>query len=98
MKALDAISDKRAVRYLSDTRKVKVIVQEDQTWANEVWIPLLVKAGVKRFALVTASSGLGKLTVEDVIDLVDNKGLLMRGFGSLEEARTWLAEAEVDRT
>ena len=27
-----------------------------------------------RFALVTAASGLGKLTVEDVIKLVDNRG------------------------
>ena len=50
-------------------------------------------AGVKRFALVTAASGLGKLTVEDVINLVDNRGLLMRGFDSLDEAQKWLAEA-----
>ena len=34
--------EKGAVGYLSDTRKVKVIVHEDQAWANEVWIPLLV--------------------------------------------------------
>jgi hypothetical protein len=52
MRALDAIKDKRAVAYLSDARKVKVIVQKDQAWANEVWVPLLVDAGVKRFALV----------------------------------------------
>jgi hypothetical protein len=73
-----------------------VVVPADQAWANEVWIPLLVKAGVKRFALVTAASGLGKMTVEDVIDLVDNRGLLMRGFGSLSEAWIWLAEVDQD--
>lgn len=93
MRALDAIRDKHAVAYLSDTQKVKVVVHKDQTWAYEVWVPLLVVAGVKRFALVTAQSGLGKLNVEDVIDLVDNKGLLMRGFDSADEARKWLAEA-----
>jgi hypothetical protein len=92
MRALDPIREKRSVGYLSDTRKVKVIVHTDQTWANEVWIPLLVKAGVKRFALVTAASGLGKLNVEDVIHLVDNRGVLMRGFSSLADARQWLAE------
>ncbi len=47
-----------------------------------------------RFALVTAASGLGKLTVEDVIKLVDNRGLLMRGFDSLDGAQKWLAEAK----
>jgi hypothetical protein len=92
MKALEAIKDRRAVSYLSDTRKVKVIVHEDQTWANEVWRPLLVKAGVKRFALVTAASGLGKVTVEEVVKLVDNRGVLMRSFATLEEARSWLAK------
>jgi hypothetical protein len=92
MRALDPIREKRALGYLSDTRKIKVIVHTDQAWANEVWIPLLVAAGVKRFALVTAASGLGKMNVEDVIDLVDNRGVLMQGFSSLADARQWLAE------
>jgi hypothetical protein len=94
MRALDPIREKRSVGYLSDTRKVKVIVHTDQAWANEVWIPLLVKAGVKRFALVTAASGLGKMNVEDVIHLVDNRGVLMRGFDSLVDARQWLAQGQ----
>jgi hypothetical protein len=47
-----------------------------------------------RYALVTAVSGLGKLTVEDVIKVVDNRGLLMQGFDSLDGAQKWLAEAK----
>ena len=96
MTALGAIKARQSAGYLSDTRKVKVVVHEDQTWANEVWIPLLAAAGVKRFALVTASSGLGKLTVEDVIKLVDNRLLLMRGFATVHEALSWLAGATQD--
>ena len=92
MRALDAIKDHRAVVYLSDTRKVKVVVHKDQDWANQVWVPLLAASGVKRFALVTADSGLGKATVEDVIERADTKGLLMRHFDSLSAARSWLAE------
>jgi len=94
MSALDAIRARGAVAYLSDTRMVKVVVYEDQVWANEVWVPLLVHAGLKRFAVVTAASGLGKLNVEDVIDMVDNRGLLMRSFDSVERARTWLADTQ----
>jgi hypothetical protein len=92
MRALDAIKDHGAVVYLSDTRKVKVVVHKDQDWANQVWIPLLAASGVKRFALVTADSGLGKATVEDVIERADNKGMLMRHFDSIPAARSWLAE------
>jgi len=98
MRALDAIKDHRAVVYLSDTRKVKVVVHKDQDWANQVWVPLLKASGVKRFALVTADSGLGKATVEDVIDRVDSKGLLMRHFDSIAAARSWLAEISEART
>jgi len=43
MRALDAIKETGSSRYLSDTRKVKVVVHADQAWANEVWIPLLVR-------------------------------------------------------
>ena len=60
--------------------------------ANQIWVPLLAASGVKRFALVTAGSGLGKATVEDVIDRVDDKALLMRHFDSIPAARSWLAE------
>lgn len=92
MRALDAIRDHKAVAYLSDTRNVKVVVHKDQDWVDEVWRPLLVASGLKRFALVTAASGLGKVTVEDVIDRVHNRGLLMRHFDSIDTARSWLAE------
>jgi len=53
----------------------------------------LVAAGVTRFALVTAAAGLGKATVEDVIKMVDNRGLLMKGFASPTAAWRWLEEA-----
>ena len=87
-----------AIAYLSDTRKVKVVVHIDQDWADEVWIPLLIGCGVKRFALVTAPSGLGKITVEEVVERVDNRGLLMRSFDSVAAARFWLAELTGSRT
>jgi len=93
MRAVEAIRDRSAIRNLSDTHKVKVVVHADQAWANEVWIPLLITAGVKRFALVTAAAGLGKATVGDVIRLVDNRGVLIQGFASLETAHEGLAEA-----
>jgi hypothetical protein len=57
-----------------------VVVHKDQDWANQVWVPVLAASGVKRFALVTAGSGLGKATVEDVIERADSRGLLMRHF------------------
>ncbi len=92
MKVLEAIRETHTVRYLSDTRKVKVIVHEDQQWADETWFPLVAAAGLKRFAAVTAEAGLGKLTVEEVFDAVHLKGLEVRKFNTVAAARKWLAE------
>ena len=92
MTAAEAFKKRHLSSYISDTRKIKVIVHADQKWLEDVWIPLLVSEGLKRFALVTAASGLGKATVEDVITLEDNRRLLMRKFDSVSAAERWIGE------
>jgi hypothetical protein len=82
---------------VSDARKVKVIVHEDQKWILDKWMPLAQQAGLKRLAFVTAPTGLGKLTVEDVSDLVDHNELQSRTFDSMSAARQWASEAAANR-
>lgn len=94
LRGIDAISDHHAVGYLADTRKVKVVVQPDQAWIKQTWLPLAVAAGLKRIAVVTATHGLGKLTVEEVVGLTDDQGLLTRTFESPEAAWQWITDAQ----
>lgn len=70
-----------------------MIVHEDQTWIRDKWMPLAQEAGLKRLAFVTAPTGLGKLTVEDVSGLVDHQELQSRTFDSMAAARRWVTEA-----
>jgi hypothetical protein len=93
MKGVQAIRESHATGYVSDTRKVKVVVREDQKWANETVVPLMVGAGLKRMAVVMAQQGLGKLTVEETIRMVDNKELAVRTFQSVAAAMTWAGAA-----
>jgi hypothetical protein len=92
MKGLDAIKHKKAAGYVSDTRKVKVIVHKDQQWVQETWIPLAVAAGLKRLALVTGNPGLGKTTVVELVDQVDDDTFL-RSFETVDDAFKWVATA-----
>ncbi|MEA2657163.1 MAG: hypothetical protein QOI23_2528 [Chloroflexota bacterium] len=92
-KGLQAIREKHAIAYVSDTRKIKVIVHEDQAWANETLIPQMAAAGLKRLAMITANSGLGKVTVEEIVKMVDNRPLLMRSFDSTHAAMRWVRDA-----
>ena len=93
LKGLKAVRERHATGYVSDTRMIKVIVQEDQKFANETVIPAMAAAGLRRLAMVTASSGLGKITVEEIVKMVDNKPLLMRTFNALAPALKWVKEA-----
>jgi hypothetical protein len=95
LRGIQAIKDQRAVAYVTDTRKVKVVVHDDQKWIEDTWLPLALEAGLKRIGVVTAASGLGKLTVEDVVGLVDDDGLLSRSFDSLAPAMRWASEASL---
>jgi len=65
LKGIRAIKDNKAVAYVSDARKVKVIVHADQQWIKESWLPLAIGAGLKRLAFVTAPTGLGKLSMAE---------------------------------
>jgi hypothetical protein len=84
-----AIREHHVLGYVSDARKAKVFLLEDQQWAMEVWLPQAVAAGLKRMAMVTAETGLGKAIVEDVSKQIDSHGLSMRAFSSVPNAMTW---------
>jgi hypothetical protein len=97
LRGIEAIKDHRAIGYLTDTRKVRVVVHSDQEWIKQTWLPLAIEAGLKRIAVVIASSGLGKATVEDVVGLTEEQGLQSRTFDSLSAARSWASHTPVSR-
>jgi len=93
LRGIQAIRDNQAAAYISDARKVKVIVHDDQTWVRDTWMPLAQQAGLKRLAFVTGPTGLGKLTIEDVSGIVNHAELQSRTFQSMSDARHWVSEA-----
>jgi hypothetical protein len=84
-----AIREHHVVGYVSDARKARVVVPEDELWAREFWLPQAVAAGLKRMAVVTAAAGLGKMAYDDAATAMDSHGLSMRTFGSVDMATTW---------
>ena len=84
-----AIREHHAIGYVSDARKAKLILPEDEKWGREVWLPQAISAGLKRMAVVTASAGLSKMAYEDAATAIDSHGLSMRTFNSVAAATTW---------
>ncbi len=84
-----AIRERHVVGYVSDARKAKAMLPQDELWGREVWLPQAAAAGLKRMAVVTASSGLAKVEYDDAAADMDNHGLAMRTFDSVEAATIW---------
>ena len=84
-----AIRARHVVGYVSDARKAKVVLPEDEKWGREVWLPQAVAAGLKRMAVVTAPTGLAKSSFERAATQIDSHGLSMRTFESVEAATVW---------
>ncbi|MEA2643294.1 MAG: hypothetical protein QOG08_320 [Chloroflexota bacterium] len=84
-----AIKERHVVGYVSDARKAKVVVPEDEKWGREVWLPEAVAAGLKRMAIVTAASGLAKAAFDSAATAIDAHGLSMRTFSTIEAATVW---------
>src|ERR1700682_4221903 len=84
-----AIREQHVVGYVSDARKAKVFLPEDEKWALTVWLPQAVAAGLKRMAMVTAETGLAKTIFQDVANQTDSHGLSMRTFDSVSAATVW---------
>ena len=84
-----AMRERHVTRYVSDGRRAKLVLPEDEIWGREVWLPQAVAAGLKRMAVVTASTGLSKMAYEDAATAMDSHGLSMRTFDSVAAATTW---------
>jgi hypothetical protein len=84
-----AIRERHVIGYVSDARRAKVFVPEDEKWAREVWAPQAIAAGLKRMATVTADAGISKTIIEQVTQQIDSHGLSMRRFDSVAAATVW---------
>lgn len=89
MTGVRVIRQRHVTAYISDARKAKLILPEDERWAREVWLPQAIAAGLKRMAIVTASAGLSKMAYDDAVTDIDSHGLAFRTFDSVAVATTW---------
>jgi hypothetical protein len=76
--------------WLADDRLLGAVRPGDLQWAEEIILPALEQAGVKRFALLTPSTPLNNLLVGEMYKRAMTKlSYEMRYFTDLATARTW---------
>lgn len=89
---LKALEDHRGSRWLADCRRQKVLNPADQDQADRDWLPRVVAAGLKQFAIVVPTSVLATMNLQERLAKVPNTVIKVGFFDTVAEARAWLGE------
>jgi hypothetical protein len=90
LQILEALRDKHAGLLISDNRRLEGVVDEDQLWLRDTWVPVAVAAGLRRIGVVVAKQGLGKIASQEIIGRFGKTAFVTRTFESVDEAEAWL--------
>jgi len=85
-----ALVDHGGSNWLADCRRQRTLKPADQDWGDKVWLPRVVAAGLKRFAVVLPTSQLATMNLQDREDTMRRMGLNVGYFATVEAARNWL--------
>jgi hypothetical protein len=90
-KTLALVKETGINKVLVDTRNLKVMVQENQRWIDEVWYPDARQVGLRHMAFVMPEDFFGKISVEISNRRVVREGVIqVHYFDEVKLARDWL--------
>lgn len=83
-----ALREHECPHLLADCRRQRVLNLADQERANREWLPQVLEAGLKRFAIVLPESEVAAGHLRE--RLSDVTGMEIAYFADVEESRAWL--------
>jgi hypothetical protein len=89
-KGIELIKEKKLYKWIGNLSHMEAITEEDQAWANEVWFPNALGAGLKRLGVVVSKDIFNQMSVEEMLNKVESIDLETQYFDSLENAVAWM--------
>ncbi len=86
----EALRKNGAQKYLSDDRKNSAIPQVDVEWGRVEWLPRMLTAGWKYWAIVLPLNPIGKMNMRRIARGFAAKGLKIEFFDRPEDGMDWL--------
>ncbi|MDX5346629.1 MAG: hypothetical protein LPK19_05230 [Hymenobacteraceae bacterium] len=95
LKCVEMINQFGLTKWLADNRKMKAIRQQDQQWAVEELVPMLLESPLRQMATVVSEDIFNKMAVEQMIKRAKPlPGLATHDFDTPEAALEWLNVTE----
>lgn len=92
-KLLELVKSKKTSKILSDMRNMSAVSQSDQEWVEKDFMPRMIEAGIKYWALVFPTSVVATMSLKQMEQAVQ-EGIKppfdQLNTDNIEEGRTWL--------
>ncbi|MFW5955709.1 MAG: hypothetical protein ACOCSK_03110 [Rhodothermales bacterium] len=89
-KGYEVLKENNAQKWLSDDRNISALKKEDGEWAETVWVPKVLEAGWKYWAMVLPKKVVGQMNLRHFINANAERGIVVNVFSDPEEALSWL--------
>ncbi len=86
----DIVDGYSTSKWLSDDRGNTVLREEDELWADTVWLPRVLKAGFKYWAIVLPAAAIGQLNMRRLAAQHARRGIISRIEAEPFAAFEWL--------
>jgi hypothetical protein len=79
-----------ANKWLSDNRAIDPHSEEDSLWINNEWLPRVIEAGWKYWALVVPHDAKARMNMVEFVNSFYEQGVRVMVFTELDSALAWL--------
>jgi inner membrane protein involved in colicin E2 resistance len=91
-KALQAITEHKATKWLCDNTERKAVKSPDQLWLEKTYYTELHKRGIKTVALVNGKDVLQTYTAKNHLQSVSDRNITIEIFNKRRPAMEWLKQ------
>jgi hypothetical protein len=91
---LDLLTKHGTCKWLSDNRFMNPHAEEDAEWITNDWLPKVLAAGWKYWALVVPVSWHAKVNMVDYVNTFHEMGVRVMVFSDPDEAMAWLIDID----
>ncbi|HET9953160.1 MAG TPA: hypothetical protein VFQ61_01580 [Polyangiaceae bacterium] len=86
----ECLEQYKSKKWLSDDTGNVVVRDSDIEWGNSVWVPRVLRAGFKFWAIVMPVSAVGQLSMQRIAAAHRKLGVNAQTFSDLSSAFSWL--------
>lgn len=91
---IDLLNQYEATKWLSDNRAIEPHSENDTNWINNDWLPRVIAAGWKYWALVVPDDVMAQMNMVEFVNMFYDRGVRVMVSSDLDEARTWLTNVD----